>query len=338
MSDKKIILTGDRPTGKLHLGHYIGSLKNRVELQNKYEQYILVADVQALTDNAENPEKVRNNVIELLLDYLSVGIDPSKTTICIQSMIPAIAELTVFYLNLVTLSRIERNPTVKQELQLRKFEGGIPCGFLTYPISQAADITAFGANLVPAGEDQSPMIEQTREIVRKFNSIYDEVLVEPEIMLSKTPRLVGTDGKNKMSKSLGNTIYLSDSADEIEKKVMRMFTDPNHLNINDPGDTKNNPVFMYLDAFGEDKEKINSMKAHYEKGGLGDVAVKRYLNEVLQNLLAPIRARREILKENIDDVYKVAFEGTEKAKLITENTLKKVKKAMKIDYHSLLSK
>lgn len=338
MSDKKIILTGDRPTGKLHLGHYIGSLKNRVELQNKYEQYILVADVQALTDNAENPEKVRDNVIELLLDYLSVGIDPSKTTICIQSMIPAIAELTVFYLNLVTLSRIERNPTVKQELKLRKFEGGIPCGFLTYPVSQAADITAFGANLVPAGEDQSPMIEQTREIVRKFNSIYDEILVEPEIMLSKTPRLVGTDGKNKMSKSLGNTIYLSDSADEIEKKIMRMFTDPNHLNINDPGDTKNNPVFIYLDAFGEDKEKINSMKAHYEKGGLGDVVVKRYLNEVLQNLLAPIRAKREKLKENIDDVYRVAFEGTEKAKLLTEATLKKVRKAMKIDYYSLLSK
>lgn len=338
MSDKKIILTGDRPTGKLHLGHYIGSLKNRVELQNDYEQYILVADVQALTDNAENPEKVRNNVIELLLDYLSVGIDPSKTTICIQSMIPAIAELTVFYLNLVTLSRIERNPTVKQELKLRKFEGGIPCGFLTYPVSQAADITAFGANLVPAGDDQSPMIEQTREIVRKFNSIYDKVLVEPEIMLSKTPRLVGTDGKNKMSKSLGNTIYLSDSADDIEKKVMRMFTDPNHLNVNDPGDTKNNPVFIYLDAFGEDKEKINSMKAHYEKGGLGDVVVKRYLNEVLQNLLAPIRAKREKLKENIDDVYKIAFEGTEKAKLITDNTLKKVKKAMKIDYYSLLSK
>lgn len=338
MSDKKIILTGDRPTGKLHLGHYIGSLKNRVELQNKYEQYILVADVQALTDNAENPEKVRDNVIELLLDYLSVGIDPSKTTICIQSMIPAIAELTVFYLNLVTLSRIERNPTVKQELKLRKFEGGIPCGFLTYPVSQAADITAFGANLVPAGEDQSPMIEQTREIVRKFNSIYDEILVEPEIMLSKTPRLVGTDGKNKMSKSLGNTIYLSDSADEIEKKVMRMFTDPNHLNINDPGDTKNNPVFIYLDAFGEDKEKINSMKAHYEKGGLGDVVVKRYLNEVLQNLLAPIRAKREKLKENIDDVYRVAFEGTEKAKLLTEATLEKVRKAMKIDYYSLLSK
>ncbi len=338
MSDKKIILTGDRPTGKLHLGHYIGSLKNRVELQNKYEQYILVADVQALTDNAENPEKVRDNVIELLLDYLSVGIDPSRTTICIQSMIPAIAELTVFYLNLVTLSRIERNPTVKQELKLRKFEGGIPCGFLTYPVSQAADITAFGANLVPAGEDQSPMIEQTREIVRKFNSIYDEILVEPEIMLSKTPRLVGTDGKNKMSKSLGNTIYLSDSADEIEKKVMRMFTDPNHLNINDPGDTKNNPVFIYLDAFGEDKEKINSMKAHYEKGGLGDVVVKRYLNEVLQNLLAPIRAKREKLKENIDDVYRVAFEGTEKAKLLTEATLKKVRKAMKIDYYSLLSK
>lgn len=333
--DKKVILTGDRPTGKLHLGHYIGSLKSRVELQKKYKQYILVADVQALTDNAENPEKVRNNVIELLLDYLSVGIDPTQTTICIQSMIPAIAELTIFYLNLVTLSRVERNPTVKQELKLRNFSGGIPCGFLTYPISQAADITAFGAHFVPAGEDQEPMLEQTREIVKKFNSVYGETLVEPEIILSQTPRLIGTDGKNKMSKSLGNTIYLSDSPEDIERKVMNMFTDPNHLRINDPGNTKNNPVFIYLDAFGEDKEKIASMKAHYEKGGLGDMAVKKYLNEVLQDLLNPIRKKREELEKDLPSVYKIAFDGTNEAKKVTSATLEKVKKAMKIDYCNL---
>ena len=333
--DKKVILTGDRPTGKLHLGHYIGSLKSRVELQKKYKQYILVADVQALTDNAENPEKVRNNVIELLLDYLSVGIDPTQTTICIQSMIPAIAELTIFYLNLVTLSRVERNPTVKQELKLRNFSGGIPCGFLTYPISQAADITAFGAHFVPAGEDQEPMLEQTREIVKKFNSVYGETLVEPEIILSQTPRLIGTDGKNKMSKSLGNTIYLSDSPEDIERKVMNMFTDPNHIRINDPGNTKNNPVFIYLDAFGEDKEKIASIKAHYEKGGLGDTVVKKYLNEVLQNLLNPIRKQREELEKDLPSVYKVAFDGTNEAKKVTSATLEKVKKAMKIDYCNL---
>lgn len=333
--DKKVILTGDRPTGKLHLGHYIGSLKSRVELQKKYKQYILVADVQALTDNAENPEKVRNNVIELLLDYLSVGIDPTQTTICIQSMIPAIAELTIFYLNLVTLSRVERNPTVKQELKLRNFSGGIPCGFLTYPISQAADITAFGAHFVPAGEDQEPMLEQTREIVKKFNSVYGETLVEPEIILSQTPRLIGTDGKNKMSKSLGNTIYLSDSPEDIERKVMNMFTDPNHIRINDPGNTKNNPVFIYLDAFGEDKEKIASIKAHYEKGGLADTVVKKYLNEVLQNLLNPIRKKREELEKDLPSVYKVAFDGTNEAKKVTSATLEKVKKAMKIDYCNL---
>ena len=333
--DKKVILTGDRPTGKLHLGHYIGSLKSRVELQKKYKQYILVADVQALTDNAENPEKVRNNVIELLLDYLSVGIDPTQTTICIQSMIPAIAELTIFYLNLVTLSRVERNPTVKQELKLRNFSGGIPCGFLTYPISQAADITAFGAHFVPAGEDQEPMLEQTREIVKKFNSVYGETLVEPEIILSQTPRLIGTDGKNKMSKSLGNTIYLSDSPEDIERKVMNMFTDPNHIRINDPGNTKNTPVFIYLDAFGEDKEEIASMKAHYEKGGLGDTVVKKYLNEVLQNLLNPIRKKREELEKDLPSVYKVAFDGTNEAKKVTSATLEKVKKAMKIDYCNL---
>lgn len=333
---KEIILTGDRPTGRLHLGHYIGSLKNRVELQDKYKQYILVADVQALTDNAENPQKVRDNVIELLLDYISVGIDPQKTTICIQSMIPSIAELTVFYLNLVSTARLERNPTVKNELKLRNFSGeGVPAGFLTYPVSQAADITAFGADFVPAGEDQSPMIEQTCEIVRKFNLLYGETLHEPKIILSKTPRLVGTDGKNKMSKSLGNTIYLSDSEDEIEKKVMKMFTDPNHLKVSDPGDTKNNPVFIYLDAFGEDKEKINSMKIHYEKGGLGDVTVKKYLNEVLQTLLKPIREKRKILEKDINSIYKIAFEGTEEAKKVTYETLQKVKKSMKIDYKDI---
>ncbi len=335
---KEIILTGDRPTGKLHLGHYIGSLKNRVELQDKYNQYILVADVQALTDNADNPQKVRNNIVELLLDYLSVGINPQKTTICIQSMIPAIAELTVFYLNLVSVARLERNPTIKQELKLRNFGGGIPAGFLTYPVSQAADITAFGADLVPAGEDQSPMIEQTCEIVRKFNSYYGDTLKEPKIILSKTPRLIGTDGKNKMSKSLGNTIFLSDSPDEIEKKVMKMFTDPNHLNVNDPGNTKYNPVFIYLEAFGNDKEKINAMKSHYEKGGLGDVKVKKYLNEVLQDILEPIRERRKLLEQNISEVYKMAFEGTEKAKIVTNETLEKVKKSMKIDYKDFFTK
>ena len=331
---KKIILTGDRPTGKLHLGHYIGSLKNRVKLQDEYEQYIMVADVQALTDNAENPEKVRDNIVELLLDYLAVGIDPAKTTICIQSMIPAIAELTIFYLNLVTVPRLERNPTIKAEIKLRNFGGGIPAGFLTYPVSQAADITAFGAHFVPAGEDQAPMIEQTCEIVRKFNSLYGQTLVEPKIILSSTPRLIGTDGKSKMSKSLGNTIYLADSEDEIERKVMSMFTDPNHLRVSDPGNTKNNPVFIYLDAFGEDKEKISALKAHYEKGGLGDVTVKKYLNEVLQATLKPIRTKRELLSKDLDAVYKIAFEGTEKAKILTSNTLKAVKHSMKIDYQN----
>ncbi len=331
---KKIILTGDRPTGKLHLGHYIGSLKNRVKLQDEYEQYIMVADVQALTDNAENPEKVRDNIVELLLDYLAVGIDPAKTTICIQSMIPAIAELTIFYLNLVTVPRLERNPTIKAEIKLRNFGGGIPAGFLTYPVSQAADITAFGAHFVPAGEDQAPMIEQTCEIVRKFNSLYGQTLVEPKIILSSTPRLIGTDGKSKMSKSLGNTIYLADSEDEIERKVMSMFTDPNHLRVSDPGNTKNNPVFIYLDAFGEDKEKISALKAHYEKGGLGDVTVKKYLNEVLQATLKPVRTKRELLSKDLDAVYKIAFEGTEKAKMLTSNTLKAVKHSMKIDYQN----
>lgn len=333
---KKIILTGDRPTGKLHLGHYIGSLKNRVKLQDEFQQYILIADVQALTDNADNPQKVRDNVMELLLDYLSVGIDPNKTKICIQSQIPAIAELTIFYLNLVSLARLERNPTVKQELKLKNFSGGIPAGFLTYPVSQAADITAFGAHFVPAGEDQAPMIEQTCEIVRKFNSYYGDTLTEPQIILSNTPRLIGIDGKNKMSKSLGNTIYLADSANEVERKVMSMYTDPNHLKASDPGQTKNNPVFIYLDAFGEDKEKIDAMKSHYEKGGLGDVAVKRYLNEVLQDFLSPIRDKRDFLQKDVESVYKIAYEGTENAKALTDKTLQNVKKAMKIDYNGIM--
>ncbi len=332
---KDIILTGDRPTGKLHLGHYIGSLKSRVELQNKYKQYVMVADVQALTDNADNPQKVRDNIIELLLDYLSVGIDPNKTTICIQSMIPAIAELTIFYLNLVSVSRLERNPTIKQELKMRNFSGGIPAGFLTYPVSQAADITAFQANFVPAGEDQAPMIEQTCEIVRRFNTYYGETLKEPKIILSKTPRLVGTDGKSKMSKSLRNKIYLADSPDDIEKKVMSMFTDPNHLNVNDPGNTKDNPVFIYLDAFGEDKEKIAAMKAHYERGGLGDVKVKKYLNEVLQGFLEPIRIKREALQKDLKAIYKIAFDGTKEANIVTADTLKNVKKAMRINYQDM---
>ncbi|MCL2313454.1 MAG: tryptophan--tRNA ligase [Firmicutes bacterium] len=326
-----IVLTGDRPTGKLHLGHYVGSLRSRVKLQDDYDQYILIADVQALTDNAENPQKINENIIELLLDYLAVGIDPEKTVICVQSMIPAIAELTVFFLNLVTVSRLERNPTVKNELKLKNFSGGVPVGFLTYPISQAADITAFGAHFVPAGDDQLPMIEQTCEIVRKFNSNYGKVLIEPKIILSNSPRLIGTDGKNKMSKSLENTIYLSDSDHEIEKKVMSMFTDPNHLNIEDPGDTKNNPVFIYLDAFCTDNEKIKSMKEHYEKGGLGDVEVKKYLNYVLQGLLLPIREKRKKFSKD-PNIRNIIVEGTKKAKILTQRTLNNVKQAMEINY------
>ncbi|BED91905.1 MAG: tryptophan--tRNA ligase [Candidatus Improbicoccus pseudotrichonymphae] len=328
----KIILTGDRPTGKLHLGHYIGSLKKRVEMQDEYRQYVLIADVQALTDNAENPQKIRDNIIELILDYLSVGIDPQKTVICIQSMIPAIAELTVFYLNLVTVARLERNPTVRQELKSKNFTKGIPAGFLIYPVSQAADITSFGAHFVPAGEDQSPLIEQTCEIVKKFNSTYENVLIEPKIILSKTPRLIGIDGKNKMSKSLNNAIFLSDTPCEIEKKVMCMFTDPNHLSINDAGNTENNPVFIYLDVFGKDREKIGFMKKKYQKGGLGDVETKKYLNNVIQDFLLPIREKRDMLKVKGREIYTIALEGTEKAKLVTSKVLEKVKSAMKIDY------
>ena len=305
---KNIVLTGDRPTGKLHLGHYVGSLMQRVEMQNsgKYDEiYIEIADSQATTDNADNIEKIRQNVIEVALDYLACGIDPDKTTIYLQSQVPELCELTFYYLNLVTLSRLQRNPTVKQEIKMRGFETSIPAGFLTYPVSQAADITAFNANIVPVGDDQLPMIEQTREIVRSFNSMYGETLVEPKAVLPENEtccRLPGLDGKAKMSKSLGNCIYISDSPEEIKRKVMGMFTDPNHLKVEDPGKTKNNPVFIYLEAFAKDEhfekylpeyKNLDELKAHYERGGLGDMKVKKFLNDVLQETLEPIRIRRE---------------------------------------------
>lgn len=335
--DKKIILTGDRPTGKLHLGHYVGSLKNRVKLQNSglYESYIMIADQQALTDNARDPEKIRNSLIQVALDYLAVGIDPAKSTILVQSQIPELAELTVHYLNIVTVARIGRNPTVKEEIKQKEFGTSIPAGFFIYPVSQAADITAFKASLVPVGEDQLPMIEQTREIVRSFNNIYGkEVLVEPEVMLpdSTCARLPGTDGKAKMSKSIGNCIYLSDEPDVLKKKVMSMFTDPNHLRVEDPGQVENNPVFAYLDAFGEDKEAINEMKEHYKRGGLGDVKVKKYLNEVLQSELEPIRNRRKEFEKDIPAVYKMLKDGSLKAKETASNTLREVREAIGIEY------
>lgn len=333
---KKTILTGDRPTGKMHLGHYAGSLKNRTILQNDYNQFILIADVQALTDNSKNPQKVRDNILEVALDYFAIGIDPEKTNVCIQSMLPELPELTQFYLNLVSVARLERNPTIKEELKLRKFKEGVPAGFLIYPVSQAADITAFEAELVPAGEDQTPLIEQTNEIVRKFNNIYGKVLTETEILVSKTARLVGTDGKNKMSKSLGNAIFLSDEPDDIKSKVMGMFTDPTHLNASDPGKTENNPVFEYLDAFGDDKLEIASMKAHYRKGGLGDVKVKNYLNDVLQEFLSPIRKKRKYFEKDKQYIYQLLLDGTKNARKITSETLKKVKNAIGINYTDLV--
>ncbi|MFL0252108.1 tryptophan--tRNA ligase [Clostridium neuense] len=335
--EKKIILTGDRPTGKLHLGHYVGSLKNRVKLQNSglYESYIMIADQQALTDNARDPEKIRNSLIQVALDYLAVGIDPVKSTILVQSQIPELAELTVHYLNIVTVARIERNPTVKEEIRQKEFGKSIPAGFFIYPVSQAADITAFKASVVPVGEDQLPMIEQTREIVRSFNTIYGkEVLVEPNVMLpdSTCARLPGTDGKAKMSKSIGNCIYLSDEPDVVKKKVMSMFTDPNHLRVEDPGEVENNPVFIYLDAFGEDKETINEMKEHYKRGGLGDVKVKKYLNEVLQAQLEPIRNRRKEFEKDIPAVYKMLKDGSAKAREVASSTLREVREAIGIEY------
>ena len=334
--DKKIILTGDRPTGKLHIGHYIGSLKNRVALQESglYESFIMIADQQALTDNARNPEKIRNSLTEVALDYLAVGIDPSKSTIFIQSQIPELNELTMHYLNLVTLSRLERNPTVKQEIKQKNFENSIPAGFLIYPVSQAADITAFKATTVPVGEDQLPMIEQTREIVRSFNSIYGDVLVEPDAVLpsSNAGRLPGTDGKAKMSKSIGNCIYLSDDADTIKKKVMSMYTDPNHIRVEDPGQIEGNTVFTYLDVFAEDKNAVEEMKEHYKRGGLGDVKVKKYLNEVMQAELEPIRNRRIELAKDVDAVYDMLKAGSDKARAVAANTLREVREAIGIEY------
>ena len=344
----KIILTGDRPTGRLHIGHYVGSLRRRVELQNggDYDEInIMIADAQALTDNADNPEKVRQNIINVALDYLSAGIDPEKTTILIQSQIPELTELTFYYANLVAVARLQRNPTVKSELGMRGFGGSIPVGFFTYPISQAADITAFKATTVPAGEDQEPMIEQTREIVRSFNHTYNcEVLVEPEILLPENQasmRLPGTDGKEKMSKSLGNCIYLSEEPDDIKKKVMSMFTDPDHLRIEDPGKIEGNTVFTYLDAFVKpehfeeflpDYANLDELKDHYRRGGLGDVKVKKFLNSVLQTTLEPIRNRRREYEKNIDYVYEVLRKGSEKAEETAANTLHEVKEAMKINY------
>jgi tryptophanyl-tRNA synthetase len=345
--NKNIILTGDRPTGKLHLGHYVGSLRRRVELQNsgKYDAiYIMIADAQALTDNAENPAKIRNHIMEVAIDYLSVGIDPAKCNIFVQSSIPALTELNMYYLNLVTLSRLERNPTIKSEIKMRAFDGSIPAGFLTYPVSQAADITAFMATTVPAGEDQKPMVEQTVEIVAKFNSIYGDVLVTPKILLptgEHCMRLVGTDGKAKMSKSLGNCIYISDSKEEVHRKVMSMYTDPNHIQVSDPGDTKNNPVFMYLSCFAEeehfakylpDYKNLDEMKAHYERGGLGDVKCKRFLINVLEELLAPIREKRAYYEAHLDEVYEILKKGTRNANRRANATLKKVRAAMKINY------
>lgn len=344
---KKIILTGDRPTGRLHVGHYVGSLKRRVELQNSgdYDDiFIMIADAQALTDNADNPEKVRQNIIEVALDYLSCGLDPAKSTLFIQSQIPELTELTFYYMNLVTVSRLQRNPTVKNEIKMRNFEASIPVGFFAYPISQASDITAFKATTVPVGEDQLPMIEQTREIVRSFNHIYDEVLVEPDVLLPDNKaclRLPGTDGKAKMSKSLNNCIYLSDTPEEVKKKIMSMFTDPNHIRVEDPGCVEGNPVFIYLDAFCReehferywpDYKNLDELKAHYTRGGLGDVKVKRFLNQVLQEELEPIRVRRKEYEQNIPEVYRILKEGSMKAQKAAAATLAEVKAAMKINY------
>ena len=344
---EKIILTGDRPTGRLHVGHYVGSLRRRVELQNSGEYskiFIMIADAQALTDNIENPEKVRQNIIEVALDYLSCGLDPAKSNILIQSQIPELCELTFYYMDLVTVARLQRNPTVKSEIQMRNFEASIPVGFFTYPISQAADITAFKATTVPVGEDQLPMIEQTREIVRKFNSVYDEVLVEPSALISTNQaclRLPGIDGKAKMSKSLGNCIYLSDSEADVKKKIMSMYTDPEHLLVSDPGHLEGNTVFTYLDAFCKpehferylpDYANLDELKAHYTRGGLGDVKVKKFLNNIIQEELEPIRKSRKEYEKDIPEVYNILRKGTEAAREVAAQTLSEVKSAMKINY------
>ncbi len=343
----KIILTGDRPTGRLHIGHYVGSLKRRVELQNSGEYdkiYIMIADAQALTDNYDNPDKIRENIVEVALDYLSCGIDPEKSVIFIQSMVPELTELTFYYMNLVTEARLHRNPTIKSEIEMRGFGGTIPAGFLCYPISQASDITAFKATTVPVGEDQMPMLEQAREIVNKFNTIYGETLVEPQILLPDNKaclRLPGTDGKAKMSKSLGNCIYLADTEEDVRKKVMSMYTDPNHLKVEDPGQVEGNTVFTYLDAFCKDEQfaeflpdyaNLDELKAHYRRGGLGDVKVKKVLNNVMQEELAPIRERRKYWEKNIPEVYDILKRGSEEAQKAAAETLKEVKASMRINY------
>ena len=344
---KQIILTGDRPTGRLHVGHYVGSLKERVKLQNSgnYDEiYIMIADAQALTDNAEHPEKVRQNIMQVALDYLACGLDPEKSTIFIQSMIPELTELTFYYMNLVTVSRVQRNPTVKAEIQMRNFEASIPVGFFCYPISQAADITAFRATSVPVGEDQMPMIEQCKEIVHKFNSVYGETLTEPKIVLPSNQaclRLPGIDGKAKMSKSLGNCIYLSDESEDIKTKIMSMFTDPNHIRVQDPGKVEGNPVFIYLDAFCRpehfeeflpDYNNLDELKAHYQRGGLGDVKVKKFLNNVIQSELEPIRNRRTMWEKNLPDVYDILKKGSAAARETAAKTLDDVRHSMRIDY------
>ena len=353
---ENIILTGDRPTGRLHLGHYVGSLTQRVQLQNsgKFDKiYIMIADAQATTDNSGNIQKVKDNVIEVALDYLSCGIDPEKSIIFLQSEVPELSDLTFYYMNLVTVARLQRNPTVKQEIEYRGFHNTLPVGFMTYPISQAADITAFNANIVPVGDDQLPMIEQTREIVRSFNRLYGETLVEPEAVLPKNlvcQRLPGTDGQAKMSKSIGNCIYLADTPEEVTKKVMSMYTDPNHLKVSDPGKTEGNPVFIYLEAFSKEEHFVNyfknaqtgeieynnlgELKAHYERGGLGDMKVKKFLNYVLQDTLAPIRARRHELEKRIPEVYQILFDGSDKARKVASETLERVKRAIGLDYRS----
>ena len=344
---EKVILTGDRPTGKLHIGHYVGSLRRRVELQNSGEYdkiFIMIADAQALTDNADNPEKVRQNIIEVALDYLSCGLDPKKTTLFIQSMVPELTELTFYYMNLVTVSRLQRNPTVKSEIQMRNFETSIPVGFFTYPISQASDITAFQATTVPVGEDQLPMIEQTKEIVRRFNFIYSPTLVEPDSLLPKNQacsRLLGIDGKAKMSKSLGNCIYLSDTAEEVKTKIMSMFTDPTHIKITDPGHLEGNTVFTYLDAFCREEhflrylpeyQNLDELKAHYTRGGLGDIKVKKFLNAIMQEELEPIRQKRKEYEKDIPGVFRILQEGSQVAKERAAQTLAEVRKAMKMNY------
>lgn len=344
---KKVMLTGDRPTGRLHVGHYVGSLRRRVELQNTGDFddiFIMIADAQALTDNADNPEKVRQNIIEVALDYMACGLDPEKSTLFIQSQVPELTELSFYYMNLVTVSRLQRNPTVKNEIKMRNFEASIPVGFFTYPISQAADITAFKATVVPVGEDQLPMLEQTKEIVHKFNSVYGDTLLDPKILLPENEaclRLPGIDGKAKMSKSLGNCIYLSEESEDIKKKVFGMFTDPNHIRVEDPGSLEGNTVFTYLDAFCKPEyfaeflpeyQNLDELKAHYQRGGLGDMKVKRFLNNVLQAELEPIRNRRKELQKDIPAIYEILKKGSEKAEAVAAQTLKEVKDAMKINY------